>query len=610
APSTRKFEESTDTPIRPPPTRTKLTSEDVKLLAEKMRLEFGWESEPRNFQIEGTRAQLEGTDMIIQAPTGCGKTAVAAGPHVWPSSEGKITIVISPLLALEEEMVHTFARDFKLSAIAVHNKNGGCSWSTAQKLLSDSYQILLVSPEMIQSHTFINRVLRNPKFSRRVLSIVVDEAHCISHWGADFRKKYASLGIVRAFLPCNTPVIAMTATLTARARRDIHTFSKGHSRFINIGNDRPNVSVVVHSCEHPQNCYADLDFVIPATVNALSDIPKTWVYVDNIATGNEIIDHLENILLSRITSTDRLGDNCSGAIRPFNAVLSLSYRRAAMEAFREGKIRVMVCTDAAGMGCDIPDVEVVVQWMLPKTFSNWIQRAGRAARGRGRKGLAVLIVAPAIYKKVIDSSLNVNGRGSSGGPGTGKGKGSKKEKERCITPEEYAILHGANRGKRDKQDQQPAARQPPFDEESDDEGLTVFVQSTRCRREVWAQAFDTQFDPLTVPCCDICDPSLFDRTRPGDRPQPSVKAKGPKGRKRGQAIPEVEKRLRQWRRMVYQRDHDFAVYEAKSLLNDDMVAVLASHGDLKLQTFNRLLSGSWIWWERYGTELQEFMKEL
>ncbi|KAI0071881.1 P-loop containing nucleoside triphosphate hydrolase protein, partial [Panus rudis PR-1116 ss-1] len=571
-----------------------------------------WDNEPHYFQLEGTRAQLEGTDMIIQAPTGCGKTAVAAGPHVWPSSKGKITIVISPLLALEEEMVHTFARDFKLSAIAVHNKNGGCSRATAQRLLSDDFQILLVSPEMIQSRTFINRVLRNPKFSRRVLSMVVDEAHCISHWGADFRKKYASLGVICTFLPRNTPVIAMTATLTARARRDIHTklqFSKGHSRFINIGNDRPNVSIVVRSCEHSQKSYADLDFVIPSTVNTLTDIPKTWVYVDNIATGNEIIDHLEALLQTRINSAGP-GDSYSDAIRPFNAVLSLSYRRAAMEAFREGKIQVMVCTDAAGMGCDIPDVEIVVQWMLPKTFSNWIQRAGRAARGRGREGLAVLLVPPAVYKKIIDTSMNVNSQGS--GQGTGKGKGSKKEKERDITPEEYAILHGVNRGKRDKQDQKPAAKQPPFDEEAADEGLTVFVQSTRCRREVWAQAFDTQFNrsALTVPCCDICDPSLFNRMRPGNRPRASANAKGPKGRKRGQAVPEIEKRLREWRRMVYQRDHNFAVYEAKSLLSDDMVAVLASHGELELQTFARLLSGSWIWWERYGTKLQDFMKTL
>ena len=93
--------------------------------------------------------------------------------------------------------------------------------SSLQELASGAYQILLASPEMLQSREFTNRVLRNPACSERIFSIVVDEAHCISHWGADFRKKYGTLGNMRAFLPRGTPWIAMSATLTARARRDI-----------------------------------------------------------------------------------------------------------------------------------------------------------------------------------------------------------------------------------------------------------------------------------------------------------------------------------------------------------------------------------------------------
>lgn len=88
-----------------PEKRPILSTNDVKLLAEKMSQQYGWDAPPRNFQLEGVRAQLEGTDMIIQAATGAGKTAIAAGPHTWPTSAGKLTIVISPLLALEEEMV-------------------------------------------------------------------------------------------------------------------------------------------------------------------------------------------------------------------------------------------------------------------------------------------------------------------------------------------------------------------------------------------------------------------------------------------------------------------------------------------------------------------------
>lgn len=206
---------------------------------------------------------------------------------------------------------------------------------------------------MLQSRTFINRVLRNPHFSSRVLSMIIDEAHCISHWGADFRKKYGTLGIVRAFLPRGTPVIAMTATLTARVRRDIQSklhFPKGGSRFINVGNDRPNVSIVVRACQHPLNSFRDLDFVLPTSISAPEDIPKTWIYIDNINDGNRVIDHLREVLRERNQLlADR--DESSHLIRPFNATMSLEYRREAMEAFRRGSLRIMVCTDAAGMVC-------------------------------------------------------------------------------------------------------------------------------------------------------------------------------------------------------------------------------------------------------------------
>ena len=89
----------------------------------------------------------------------------------------------------------------------------------------------------------------------------------------------------------------MTATLTARVRRTIHRtlmFAQSftQSRFINEGNDRPNISIIVRACEHPLNSYMDLAFVIPSTVQHLQHIPKTYLYVDNIATGTEIIDFL------------------------------------------------------------------------------------------------------------------------------------------------------------------------------------------------------------------------------------------------------------------------------------------------------------------------------
>lgn len=202
---------------------------------------------------------------------------------------------------------------------------------------------------MLQSREFIKRVLRSKKFTSQVLSLVVDEAHCVSHWGASFRKKYASLGNVRAFLPPGTPVVAVTATLTARVRRDLYgklgfPRTVGQHTFCNFGNDRPNVSIVVRALEHPQNSYADLDFIVPQTVSVPTDIPKTYIYVDDIKTGGEIIDHLSELIRKRNPALFH-----QGLVRPFNATLSDEYRESAMNEFQNGHIRILVCTDAAGM---------------------------------------------------------------------------------------------------------------------------------------------------------------------------------------------------------------------------------------------------------------------
>lgn len=86
-------------------TYLKLSEQDVLALKDAMKKKFRWDNEPRLFQLNAVRAQLEGIDVVIQAPTGAGKTAIAAGPHVWPTMKGRITIMVSPLLALEVEMV-------------------------------------------------------------------------------------------------------------------------------------------------------------------------------------------------------------------------------------------------------------------------------------------------------------------------------------------------------------------------------------------------------------------------------------------------------------------------------------------------------------------------
>ncbi|KAI0697949.1 P-loop containing nucleoside triphosphate hydrolase protein, partial [Cerioporus squamosus] len=580
-----------------------------------MKERFNWEEDPRFFQLEGTRAQLEGCDMIIQAPTGSGKTAVAAGPHVWPTSADKTTIMVCPLLALEEEMVETFRDDFGLSAIAVNSTGGKLTNELVQELVSGKYRVVLISPEMLQSPAFINRVLRKPQFAQRILSVVIDEAHCISHWGAGFRKKYSSLGIIRAFLPRGTPIIAVTATLTARVRRDLHRvlhFPPTGSRFINLGNDRSNVSIVVRACEHPQNSYADLDFILPQSISSPADIPKTYLYVDDIRVGGEIIDHLNALLARRAPS---LLD--TGLIRPFNATLSHEYRSAAMKAFRTSPdttppdpeiasssdmprcIRILVCTDAAGMGCNVADVDLVVQWKLPKTLSSFVQRAGRAARSKSRTGLAVLLVERSAYSIDLRAAAPLPSEASSAPKASnGNSKKNRANQKGAAAPKGYAKEHGVDRGSTKKADAVALDAEPPrLDLEAADEGLVTFVQAVTCRRKLWAEVFETPV--VGVPCCDVCTPELFDRCRPGMY----VNTRRSKMPDRGHPDLQAYTRLDEWREEVFARDHPFSQLDSSSILDDATIRTLTTVGSLTTSQVAELLEHTWIWWPRYGQDL-------
>jgi superfamily II DNA helicase RecQ len=197
---------------------------------------------------------------------------------------------------------------------------------------------------MMLSKRFISSVLRNPDIRERILSVVVDEAHVISHWGSGFRKKYGTLGILRALLPKDTPMVAMSATLPSRVRRDIMNklqFDEDNYTYLNLGNDRPNVSLVVRAIQNPINSYRDLDFLIPSTAREPRDIEKAFIYSDNITVGSDMMEHLYEISPDTFRKV--------GIIRTYSSAFSRKYRQRVMELFKAGIVRILICTDAAGM---------------------------------------------------------------------------------------------------------------------------------------------------------------------------------------------------------------------------------------------------------------------
>ncbi|KAJ7903120.1 hypothetical protein B0H13DRAFT_1480690, partial [Mycena leptocephala] len=198
-----------------------------------------------------------------------------------------------------------------------------------------------------------------------------------------------------------------------------------------------------------------------------------------------------------------------------------------------GIVRILVCTDAAGMGIDISDIEFVVQWKIPKNLSSWVQRAGRAARGRGTTGMAIMLVERSAFEVGADAvqaqadggrgrGRRTRGRGG-GGRGGGRAAGTMKQGK------DYAVSHGQKHGSyKGLDDARPESSTAVVDIPADapGEGLYDYIQATACRRRVLANIFKNNEPNVTaLECCDLCNPSLFDHTRPS-KPVCATRQKG------------------------------------------------------------------------------------
>ncbi|KAF8602551.1 P-loop containing nucleoside triphosphate hydrolase protein [Ceratobasidium sp. AG-I] len=558
----------------------RFSDEEIKSIEPQLCKKFGWNT-VRPFQLNGIRALLQGRDTVIHVATSMGKTAVAAGPFALDSAAKLVVIYVIPLLALQDEMAVTFPKEFGVSAVAVNSQVTGSKPTLLQEVAEGKYQVILISPESLLSSRFINNVLSIPSFTQKVLSVVIDEAHCVSLHGAGFRKLYGWLAMLRNFLPQGVPFAALSATLTAHVQRDLCVRLEMHSNLllINERNDRSNVTLVSRKCVHSLESYQDTRFVLPSVVKAALDIPKTFIYADDIDSGTGIVDYLNKCLPLE------LRDN--GLIRPYNATFSTEYRREVMKCFREGIVRILVCTDAAGMGCNIPDIAVVVQWKVPESIEAFQQRAGRAARNKSLHGLAVLLAEPNAYliNPTEPAALSPD-------KNEDKKKRSKRKRQGRNTKKKIQQDPGA-------QPAEPA--HPQITNNSPGGGIYAFVQTPLCRRAVLTTIFgNPPPGDLTVPCCDYCDPSVLARVAPPPR-EKQRRATKPK---KIELNHQLQLALVAWREEVCRRDYAHAFWTPDAFLDDKTIESIAGRSDIGTESnLAAVLRPCWRFWDQYGPEL-------
>ena len=327
----------------------------------------------RPLQAEIIQSILEGRDTLALMPTGGGKSLCFQVPTMVKNG---LCLVITPLIALMKDQVENLRRR-NIHAAAIYT---GMSYEQQKTALDNCmwgpYHFLYVSPERLESEEFRERLARLP-----ICLIAVDEAHCISQWGYDFRPSYLKIAEIRDLVGKETivPILALTATATPEVVDDIQErLAFREKNVLRKSFARSNISYVVRE----SNKKAD------EIVHILSRVPgSAIVYVRNRQRAQELASYLQE----KGISADF-----------YHAGLSSKERSAKQEewkAFGVGRqetrgekqgVRVIVATNAFGMGIDKPDVRVVIHHDLPDTIEAYFQEAGRAGRDE-QKAFAVLL---------------------------------------------------------------------------------------------------------------------------------------------------------------------------------------------------------------------------
>jgi ATP-dependent DNA helicase RecQ len=332
-------------------------------LRRMLRDHFGFRTF-RPGQEQAVQAALEGRDTIVIMPTGSGKSLCFQLPAL--ALEGT-TVVVSPLIALMKDQADAL-QERGVEVAAVNSTLSAREHRDAQEAIRQGRaEFVYTTPERLANPDFLDQLRRTA-----IDLFVVDEAHCISQWGHDFRPDYLGLGdaIDRLGRP---PVLALTATATPDAIDDIRRLLHiPEAEVVHTGFYRPNLSLAVVPVEDESERQAEV-------VRRVKDTHGSGiVYTATVKAVNELVERLQSEGL---------------AVQPYHGRLRAAQRALNQEQFMRGELKAIVATNAFGLGIDKPDIRFVIHYQLPGTIEAYYQEFGRAGRD-GLPAQAILLYRP------------------------------------------------------------------------------------------------------------------------------------------------------------------------------------------------------------------------